>query len=111
MARQLSALESRGLSWVTETYPKFRMAAELRRGLGVRTLDKLVALGLVQKADAQSSRSKVGYRTAPQGWRTMYGMTYEELLVDQQSQSVDPLRVWWRPVQPTDSAADFSCSR
>jgi hypothetical protein len=36
----------------------------------------------------------------------MYGMTYEELLAAQQTQSVDPLRVWWRPVQPSGGTAD-----
>jgi hypothetical protein len=41
LARHLSALESRGLKWVTETFPYCRDTAELPKGVGVATLAKL----------------------------------------------------------------------
>jgi hypothetical protein len=98
MAQHLSALESRGLKWATETFPYFRDTAQLPKGVGVGTLDKLVALGLAEREETNPLDGRVGYRTTPSGWRTMYGMTYEEMLAARQTEPVYPLRVWWRPV-------------
>ena len=97
MAQHLSALESRGLKWVTETFPYFRDTAQLPKGVGVGTLDKLVALGLAEKEETDPpTEDRLPHH--PQGWRTMYGMTYEEMLAARQTEPVYPLRVWWRPV-------------
>ena len=51
LAQHLSALESRGLKWATETFPYFRDTAQLPKGVGVGTLDKLVALGLAEREE------------------------------------------------------------
>jgi hypothetical protein len=98
MAQHLSALESRGLKWVTETFPYCRDTAQLPKGVGVATLAKLVALGLAEQEQVDPRTGKIGYRTTPEGWRTMYGMTYEEMLAAKQREPVYPLRIWWRPV-------------
>ncbi|HYM99628.1 MAG TPA: hypothetical protein VET25_07780 [Aestuariivirgaceae bacterium] len=97
MGRILDARERGVLDALQLDHSKFQIKAALPFGIGRKTLDGLVNLGLLEMGPSKLHYGQVGYRLTPNGWRTMYGMTYEEIMAQPAGKGVRPLRVWSCP--------------
>lgn len=76
----------------------FIYKGKLSRGVGVKTLEKLVELGLAEKGPIERYLGETGYRTTKNAEICMYGATWEEILALPEGQQIEPLRVWsWPP--------------
>ena len=74
-------------------------------GIGSKTLDKLVELGLAEKGRSERYWGETGYRTTKNAEICMYGATWEEIQALPDGTQIAPLRVWsWPPssTQPID---------
>jgi hypothetical protein len=64
---------------------------------GHKTMESLVGLGLAKTAPSDRFPGDIGWRITPDGWRCMYGKTYEEIMAPGGS-PVRPLKVWRWPL-------------
>lgn len=76
----------------------FIYKGKLSRGIGDKTLEKLVELGLAEKGPSQRYWGDIGYRTTKNAEICMYGATWDEILALPEGTQIAPLRVWsWPP--------------
>lgn len=67
-------------------------------GTGVKTLEKLVELGLAEKGPSQRYWGEIGYRTTDNAEICMYGATWAEIRKLPEGTQLEPLPVWsWPP--------------
>jgi hypothetical protein len=96
MSRVLNARERNALERLRFDHRDFLIKGELPSGIGIRTLEGLVDLGLLEKGPGRFGET--GYRITPDGWRAMYGKTYEEIMAQPEGVKTYPLKVWrWPP--------------
>ena len=76
----------------------FIYKGKLSPGIGNKTLEKLVELGLAEKGPSQRYWGDIGYRTTKNAEICMYGATWDEILALPEGTRTEPLRVWsWPP--------------
>jgi len=76
----------------------FIYKGKLPTGIGAKTLEKLVELGLAEKGPSQRYWGDIGYRTTENAEICMYGATWAEILALPGEPKLEPLRVWsWPP--------------
>lgn len=83
----------------------FIYRGKLPVGIGAKTLEKLVELGLVEKGQSQRYWGDIGYRTTENAEICMYGASWAEIGKLPKDTKLEPLRVWsWPPnsTQPTE---------
>ncbi len=80
----------------------FIYKGKLPSGIGNKTLETLVELGLAEKGRSQRYWGDIGYRTTTNAEICMYGATWDEILALPEGTQVAPLRVWSWP--PNDTA-------
>ena len=95
MSRILDSRERGVLDALRSDPSSYQTKDALLFGIGRKTLDGLVNLGLLETGAPRFDTRQLGYRLTPNGWRTIYGMSYEEMLA--QSKHARPLRVWSYP--------------
>lgn len=96
----LNARERKALAHISFDHNDFIIKGKLPAGIGQKTLEGLVTLGLLEKGPSQRYYGQTGYKVTPDGWRCMYGQTYEEIMAPPE-RTVHPLRVWrWPPANP-----------
>lgn len=95
--RVLSAKERQALDRMTLDHTSFHIKAELGTGIGTKTIEGLLELGLIEAGRNVRHYGQIGWRLTDDGWRCMYGKTYEEIMAPGGS-PVHPLKVWqWPP--------------
>ncbi len=95
MTRTLNARERKALDKLSFDHRNFHIRGELV-GIGPTTLKSLVDLGLLEVGPSKRHYDQLGWRITPNGWRCMYGKTYEEIMSEPGPHH--PLRVWeWPP--------------
>lgn len=76
----------------------FIYKGKLPPGIGDKTLEKLVELGLAEKGPSKRYWGDIGYRTTENAEICMYGATWKVILALPEGTQVAPLRVWsWPP--------------
>lgn len=97
MSRVLTAKERQALDRMALDHTSFRIMAELGTGIGAKTIEGLLSLGLIEAGPNPRHYGQTGWRLTADGWRCMYGKTIEEILVPG-GKPVQPLLVWrWPP--------------
>jgi len=96
----LSARERTALDKLALEHTDFLIAGQLV-GVGKITMARLVDLGLAEVGPSQRYYGEQGWRITSDGWRCMYGKTYEEIMAPGEP-PVRPLRVW---IWPRESAS------
>lgn len=95
MSRVLNAKERHALERMELDHASFHVKADLGTGIGLKTVDELLGLGLIEAGPSPRHYGQIGWRITPDGWRCMYGRTREEMMDGGQYR---PLRVWqWPP--------------
>jgi hypothetical protein len=75
----------------------FLIGDELNK-VGEVTLRRLASLGLAEAGLPPRYHGKTGWRITPDGWRCMFGKSYEEIMASG-VRPVRPLPVWrWPPL-------------
>ncbi len=98
MSRILNARERRALDVLSFDQRDFVVKGALPAGIGLKTLEGLIELGLIETGPSNRFYGATGYRITPDGWRCMFGMTYEEIMAQPEGTKTHPLRVWrWPP--------------
>ncbi len=96
MTHILNARERKAIDKLSFEHRDFLIKGQLT-GIGTATLASLVNLGLVETGPSQRYYGEIGWRITPDGWRCMYGKTYEDIMKPGGS-PVRPLRTWsWPP--------------
>src|SRR5262245_17545268 len=98
MARRLNTRERKVLDKLQFDHGDFHIKGKLPAGFGVKTLEGLVELGLVEMGQSERHYGHTGYRITPNGWRAMYGMTFAEIMA--RGTKTYPLKVWSWPPTP-----------
>lgn len=93
--RFLKPLERKALEKISLDHQKFYIGGELV-GIGAMTLNELVGIGLLETGPSKQY-GVTGWRITPDGWRCMYGKTYEEVMSAGGPTAVRPLGVWQWP--------------
>jgi|SRR5665213_1748232 len=96
MSRLLTNRERRALERLSLDRGEFLIKGKFPSGIAAGTLDGLVELGLAERGLSARYVGLEGYRITPDGWRAMYGKTYEEIMAD--GTPVRPLRVMKWPL-------------
>jgi hypothetical protein len=96
MGQVLNSRERKALDKLSEERRDFLIKGQLS-GIGPITLATLVSLGLAETGPSKRYYSEIGWRITPDGWRCMYGKTYEEIMAPDCA-PVRPLKLWqWPP--------------
>lgn len=96
MSRNLNAKERQALDRMTLDHANFHIKAELGTGIGTKTVEGLLALGLIEAGPNARHYGQIGWRLTDDGWRSMYGKTLAEM--GPGTGPHRPLRVWhWPP--------------
>lgn len=95
MGRVLNSKERRALERISREDHDYVVKSRLPVGVGLKTLDGLVKMGLLETGPSKLYSGITGWKVAPDGWRCMYGKTYEEIVRCEMSSR--PLRVWRWP--------------
>lgn len=91
----LSARERTALDKLSLDHGDYLIAGQLV-GIGKVTMSRLVDLGLAEVGPSERYYGELGWRITSDGWRCMYGKTYEEIMAPGALPSY-PLRVWRWP--------------
>jgi hypothetical protein len=103
MNHVLNSRERQALDRMTLDHRSFHIKAGLGTGIGTKTIDVLLSLGLVEAGPNARHHGEIGWRLTADGWRCMYGKTIEEIMAPG-GKPVHPLRVWsWPPIAPEQS--------
>jgi len=95
MSHILTSRERKALDRLSLDRTEFVIKGELPAGIGEQSLNTLVSLGLAELGPGRFGET--GWRMTPDGWRCMYGKTYEEIMAPGAGKSY-PLRGWrWPP--------------
>jgi hypothetical protein len=97
MSRILTARERRALDKLAFERPDFVVRGKLA-GVGLKTLQSLVDMGLAEKGPCERYHGAIGWRVKSDGWRCMYGKTLEEMTREGEG-PYTPLRVWRWPAE------------
>lgn len=97
MTRVLNARERNALDKLSFDHDDFVVKGHLPRGIGIKTLENLLRLGLISKGPSKRYHGQTGWRITPDGWRCMYGQTYEEIMAPGGEPAL-PLSVWRWPL-------------
>src|SRR3954471_24874193 len=96
MSRVLNPRERKALETLSFYHRNFLIKGELV-GIGAKTLESLVGLGLAEVGQSERNYGQTGWRITPDGWRCMCGNTYEEIMAPG-GKPMLPLKVWrWPP--------------
>jgi len=97
MSHVLNKAERRALEKMGFECGVFLMKGQFSSGVGITTLDELVGLGLAEKGRSERYPGAVGWRITADGWRCMYGATYQDIRKPS-AKPLLPLRIWrWPP--------------
>jgi hypothetical protein len=97
MSYVLTARERKLLDHMKFDHRAFQIPGEMPVGVsGKVTLTRLVELGLLETGRGRFYQ--VGYRITDDGWRCIYGKTYEEIMSSETPSH--PLKVWSWPPTP-----------
>jgi hypothetical protein len=92
----LNARERKALGKLSDDHRDYLIKGQLT-GIGTTTLASLVSLGLAETGRSKRYYGDIGWRITPDGWRCMYGKTYEQIMVPGGTPT-HALRVWsWPP--------------
>lgn len=97
MSRILTAKERQALDRMTLNHTSFHIKAELGTGIGEKTIESLLQLGLIEAGPNPRHYGQIGWRLTPNGWRCMYGKTIDEIMAPDAKPS-EPLPVWRWPI-------------
>jgi hypothetical protein len=97
MSYILNSRERQALDRMQLNSSNFHIKAELGTGIGAKTVESLLALGLIEPGANVRHYGQIGWRLTDDGWRCMYGKTLSEM-----GPGTGPhrhLRVWsWPPM-------------
>jgi hypothetical protein len=93
----LTAKERNALDRMTLDHSRFHIKAELGTGIGAKTIESLLSIGLIEAGPNARHYGQIGWRLTDDGWRCMYGKTLEEIMAPGSKPST-PLRVWSWPL-------------
>lgn len=93
----LNARERKALNRLSEDTRDFLIKGKLT-GVGLITLASLVELGLAEIGASRRYYGETGWRITPDGWRCMYGKTYEEMMANPEAGPYNPLKQWQWPL-------------
>src|SRR5436305_10075821 len=97
MSYVLNSRERQALDRMTLGQGNFHIKAELGTGIGAKTIEGLLDLGLIEAGSNARHYGQIGWRLTDNRWRCMYGKTIEEIMASGGG-PVHPLRVWsWPP--------------
>lgn len=82
--RLLTIRECTALKWLAEARSEYWSHRRMR-GVTTRTLNSLVALGLVEQDRQVEWPNEARWRITDSGWRAMYGMTLGEIMATSDS--------------------------
>ena len=97
MSRILTSREKRALEILSHDKNEFLIKGQISGGVGQKTLDDLVTMGLIEKGPSTRFRNVSGYRITDDGWRALYGMTYDEIMASEK-----PVRLLRVPKWPPE---------
>jgi hypothetical protein len=93
----LSAKERQALDRMTLDHKTFHVKSDLGVGIGTKTIETLLSLGLIESGPNARHYGQIGWRLTPDGWRCMYGKTIEEIMAPGGGVA-HPLKRWqWPP--------------
>jgi hypothetical protein len=81
-------------------YAAFHIKAELGTGIGTKTIESLLALGLIEAGPNQRHYGQIGWRLTDDGWRCIYGETIAEIMAKPKGTKAYPFMVWKWPFDP-----------
>jgi len=96
MTYVLNGRERQALDRMTLDHASFHIKAELGTGIGTKTIENLLALGLIEAGPNARHYGEIGWRLLPNGWRCMYGKPLQEMMSSGTQHR--QLRIWsWPP--------------
>ncbi len=95
MSHKLTALERKALDKMSFYKNDFHISGELV-GIGKRTIESLLDLGLIEAGTSERHHGQTGWRVTENAWVCMYGKTYSEIMASDPKDNT-PLRDWWWP--------------
>jgi hypothetical protein len=93
MSHVLSTKERHALDRMTSD-----IKAKLGTGVGVKTIQSLLELGLIEAGPNARHYGQIGWCLTDDGWRCMYGETIAEILAKPDGVKSFPFVVWKWPV-------------
>lgn len=81
-------------------HANFHIKAELGTGIGTKTIESLLALGLIESRPNKRHYDQIGWRLTDDGWRCMHGETLDEIMAKPEGTKSYPFIVWRWPVDP-----------
>jgi hypothetical protein len=107
MSEVLNAKQRQALDRMTLDHSNFHIGAELGPGVGTKTVESLLALGLIEASPNARHYGQIGWRLTNDGWRCMYGETIAEILAKPDGVKTFPFVVWKWPVDPDGKRRRF----
>jgi hypothetical protein len=98
MSHVLSTKERQALDRMTSDHTNFHIKAKLGTGVGAKTIESLLELGLIEAGPNARHYGQIGWRLTDDGWRCMYGETIAEILAKPEGVKSFPFVVWKWPV-------------
>lgn len=96
MNKKLNSWERKALDKMSFDPNRFYVGRELG-GVGVKSLKRLAAIGLIEGGVPERHPGQVGWRLTPSAWICMFGKSYDELTAPNTGPH-EPLAVWkWPP--------------
>lgn len=107
MSQVLNAKERQALDRMSLDHTDFHIKAELGTGIGTKTIESLLALGLIEAGVNERHHGQIGWRITDDGWRCMYGESIAEIMAKPDGVKSYPFVVWKWPVDPNGEHRRF----
>lgn len=100
MSEVLSAKQRQALDRMTLDHQNYHIGAELGPGIGAKTVESLLELGLIEAGSNARHHGQIGWRLTDDGWRCMYGETIDEIMAKPENIKAYPFVTWRWPIDP-----------
>lgn len=97
MSRILNSREIKVMKHLSDSTDQAVVKGKMPLNIGPATLDGLIELGLIEECISERYKGEMGYKITPDGWRCMYGKTFEEIMTPPDGKPSHPLHVWKWP--------------